>query len=285
MIGVLALLVIGLGLLAGSLPGMRLGPGQPFRLPENKDDIAALLASSDLPTRGFFWLRGILAVALIVYPIYIIISILSKHGRQRLINDLIRLGILALFLYLMNKRGVDLLNRMQSGLAVNALGAVEVPESVPLAVFSSTTPGWAPVALLAGGAVLLVAFIAVIAWWWFMPGGGGKGSVQDSALLQLSGEAQQAVEEIDAGAQVQDVVLRAYYRMEKILLDERKLARPEAMTTSEFAKSLNAQGFPGGAVNDLTRLFEAVRYGHQHLTADQQQRAVSALKAIALTHG
>ena len=52
------------------------------------------------------------------------------------------------------------------------------------------------------------------------------------------------------------------------------------MTPSEFAEALGRQGLPAGAINDLTHLFEAVRYGNQQPDPGMQQRALNAFRAI-----
>jgi hypothetical protein len=281
-IALLAVVLLGVAALAAGLPGMRLQDGRPFRLPASDEQAAEALGGDSAFQRGFVLARGLIAAAVIIYAIYIFVSLLTRQGRKRLFNDLIRLAVFVLCLYLLNTRGAELFNNFKLGGNLGGLGQATTDPSVPLALFSPSTPGWIPLGLLLAAATLLAAFVGVIAWWWFMPTRRGAAKA-DAARQLLSAEARQAVQDIEAGEQLEDVVLRAYYRMERILAEQRGLSRAEAMTPSEFADALGRQGLPKGAVNDLTHLFEAVRYGGKQLGPESQQRATNALRAITLT--
>lgn len=281
-IALLGVLLLGIAWLAAGLPGMHLQPGQPFRLPDAEQEAVEALGGMTGVQRGFIILRGLLAAAFIIYPIYIIVSLLTKQGRQRLINDMIRLAVIGLLLYLLHKRGADIFQNMGPAANLSVLGIATPGADVPLAVFDAAPPNWIPTALLAGGAALLAILIGSIAWWWFMPDHRQRAEPTD-LRQRLSDEAGQAVQAIQSGEEFQDVVLRAYYRMERILAEQQGLERPQGMTPSEFAESLGRQGFPKGAVGDLTHLFEAVRYGGKQLAPDAQQRAVNALNAIVIS--
>lgn len=82
-------------LLAMSLPGLVLHPGQPFSLGQTQsaapgDD--SLLSDP----RALVIFQGILALALIFFPVYVIVSLLTPEGRKRLMADAIVFGLLIL---------------------------------------------------------------------------------------------------------------------------------------------------------------------------------------------
>jgi hypothetical protein len=279
-LALLAAILLGLLALAASLPRLDLQQGQAFRLPEQAE-ITKILDEEQAGGRTFLALRIIIAVFIIFYPIYILISLLTKQGRRRLVNDFIRLAILGTLLLLLNRRVTPQEELPYPEVTPAALLLGTPNPNLPLSVFEDPTPPWAPTGILIFGAVLLAALAGAIAWWWFVPERAG-GSASLSTQEQLADQAGQAAQAIADGEDLQDVILRTYYRMERILSEERGVDRPQAMTPSEFAEALAGQGLPQGAVADLTHLFEAVRYGHVQSGPEMQQRAVNALRAIEM---
>jgi hypothetical protein len=68
--------------------------------------------------------------------------------------------------------------------------------------------------------------------------------------------------------------------MAQSLSEGRGLTRQAAMTPAEFAAALKGQGLPEMAVEELTHLFEAVRYGRQKPGPAAEAQAVACLNAI-----
>jgi hypothetical protein len=280
-IALLAALLLGLLALAAGLPGMLLKEGRPFRLPPNDAQTAEALGGDSNLKRGFVLSRGLVTVIVVVYALAILFSLLKKEGRRKFLTILARLGALALFLYVFNTRGFDIFKNFGLGGGQSPLTQNLANPVAPLARFNPATPRWIPQGLLLIAAVILAAWAGALAWWWFAPN--RPSTVRPSTARQkLSAEAEQAVQEIQAGEELEDVILRTYYRMERILAEQRGLARPEYMTPGEFAEALAQEGLPRGAVDDLTRLFEAARYGGKPLGPESQQRATNALRAIIL---
>ncbi|HUX20955.1 MAG TPA: DUF4129 domain-containing protein, partial [Spirochaetia bacterium] len=73
---------------------------------------------------------------------------------------------------------------------------------------------------------------------------------------------------------------RCYQRMGNALRRERQIEREAFMTAGEFEALLGAEGVPLGPVHELTRLFEAARYGDLRPTEGDERRAIEALGAI-----
>jgi hypothetical protein len=103
----------------------------------------------------------------------------------------------------------------------------------------------------------------------------------ETALHELAREAQTALDDLEAGVDLHDVIIRCYVEMGRVLAESRAIERPQGMTPHEFEEQLLALGLPSAPVSQLTRLFEATRYGRQTADPTQQQAAVAALQAIA----
>ncbi|MFD1597698.1 DUF4129 domain-containing protein [Halobellus rarus] len=58
------------------------------------------------------------------------------------------------------------------------------------------------------------------------------------------------------------------------------LDRPQSSTPGEFAAAAVDAGMDPDDVDELTRLFEAVRYGDERVTDARADRAVAALRRI-----
>jgi hypothetical protein len=89
-----------------------------------------------------------------------------------------------------------------------------------------------------------------------------------------------AIQAIESGQDFGDVVTRCYAEMVKVLLEERGLAREQAMTPQEFIEMLVNYGFPIDPLHSLTHIFEEVRYGHVAPSAEMMQTALTSLAAI-----
>jgi hypothetical protein len=86
---------------------------------------------------------------------------------------------------------------------------------------------------------------------------------------------------LEAGGELQDVILRCYAQMLDVLKRQRGIRRKEAMTPAEFATWLKAAGLPDRPVTRLTRLFERVRYGGISSGQAEAMEAIDCLNAIA----
>src|SRR6266540_3183094 len=104
-------------------------------------------------------------------------------------------------------------------------------------------------------------------------------------LLGQPALAQAAIESIQAGGDVQSVVLRCYLEMSQVLGQQRGIERAPAMTPREFARHLAASGVRDEHIQQLTRLFEGARYGAQPPSASDERAAVECLTAIVQAYG
>ncbi|MBP1693380.1 MAG: putative rane protein [Chloroflexi bacterium] len=281
-LAVLVIALAGLAALAIGLPRMDFKPGQIYRLPQESNSVIQMFSMASPEQRRFLTLRGLLTLILIVYPIYILISLLTQRGRKRLARDLAILFLLIVFLLWYNQTGEKFLSGLGKNAVIEPIQQSSEMGDIPLAVFDPSTAHWIPVVLLAGGAVLLAAMVGSIVWWLYTPGPRGGSTSLATPRQKIAAEAEQAVHAIEAGEEVKDVVLRTYYKLERILEEQRGVLRQQAATPSEFAESMGQYGLPKGAINELTHLFEEVRYGEVKTDSAMQRRALTAFNAIII---
>jgi len=98
----------------------------------------------------------------------------------------------------------------------------------------------------------------------------------------LEWEAEQALRALNEGQDLGNVILRCYRQMSQVLQEEQGIEREESMTAREFERMLEARGIPHSPVHQLTRFFEAARYGHWQPHADDEQKATECLSAIVV---
>ncbi|WP_255194336.1 DUF4129 domain-containing protein [Natronobeatus ordinarius] len=89
-----------------------------------------------------------------------------------------------------------------------------------------------------------------------------------------------AADRIAASDDVDNEVYRAWREMTRHL----EVDRPETSTPGEFAAAAVEAGMEREHVDELTRLFEAVRYGHRETTLEVEARAISILRTIEATY-
>ncbi|QCJ47448.1 DUF4129 domain-containing protein [Haloprofundus sp. MHR1] len=95
-------------------------------------------------------------------------------------------------------------------------------------------------------------------------------------VAALGAAAGRAADRIEADADTDNEVYRAWVEMTGLL----DVERPQTSTPEEFAVAAEDAGMARGDVRELTELFEYVRYGEGTVTADREERAVSALRRI-----
>jgi hypothetical protein len=123
----------------------------------------------------------------------------------------------------------------------------------------------------------LLAAVTLIGIWIF-----GSTLSRASAIDVVGLEAEKAWQELKTGVGLKGVIIKCYRQMSLALEKEQKIERKETMTTREFEDVLEAAGFPYDPIHQLTRLFEAVRYGNWQPTSMDEQNAIQCLEAIML---
>jgi len=164
-------------------------------------------------------------------------------------------------------------------------------QGAPEAGATTSAPG--PGAVLAVLAVLAALVLAYAAYRWFAgdavddpdsDGDADGASEDDSAVADdaLGAAAGRAAASLDgSGAPEDNEVVRAWRSLAAVL----PVARPASSTPREFAAAATAAGVDERDVEELTALFEAVRYGDRPADGERARRAVAALERVRAEHG
>ena len=150
----------------------------------------------------------------------------------------------------------------------NIPGPTAAPEVIAGA---ANVPGWVYVIASVILAVLLAA-VAVLAYRWFRTSG--------SSDHDMAAEARWALDALDRGVRLEDVIFRAYQQLCTTSSDRLGVRRHPDMTPTEYERVLARSGIPSSPLASLTRLFEKARYGSAPLGDDDEREAVAALRLI-----
>jgi hypothetical protein len=280
-IGIIALVILGT-----SLKQLVLKPGLPF------EDIWAFLINEfvggliqeyDMGSAvdvGFGQtivdiVRIAYTIALVCFPLAMIIVLLKKETRKRLLRSLIVMFLLAV-----------ILSRYLTNIPVEGTEDVvdaelmAPPDSRELETtiedeFNPTIPRWI-VLVITTVIVMTVTIIGIAIYRILYPP-----HENYEPLPQLSEQAQSAIVNLENGADFRNIILQCYAEMLRIVREYRGIQRNSAVTASEFISALVKLGLPEHAVTQLTRLFEEVRYGAKKLSYAQEQQAMGHLQLIA----
>lgn len=282
-IALLATAVVALFLLVVGLGQIELEPGLPlerilafliaqFRR-EGTAGVVPPLGGGDFIIDLF---RAIFLVALVLFPIGLVLVLLDPDARRRLLGTLIRMALLmALLSFLVSTREEELGFEGQEGLGMGPRDEFEFVEPLTPEAFSPTSVspwiGWG-LSLLAGLVVALVVYSVVNHI--------RKNRAAEAQLEQLARQAEAALVDLEAGGDYQDTIIRCYAEMSRIVREERGLHRDRAMTAREFVDYLLRARLPNAPVRRLTQLFEAARYGAGAHTPEDEEDAVASLRAI-----
>ncbi|SNR40153.1 DUF4129 domain-containing protein [Halorubrum vacuolatum] len=107
-----------------------------------------------------------------------------------------------------------------------------------------------------------------------------EGDTTTPDLAAVGRAAGEAADRIESGA-AENEVYRAWREMTEVL----DIDRPASSTPGEFATAAIDAGVQPEPVEELTAVFERVRYGGADPTGDREHRAVEALRRIEATHG
>ena len=131
----------------------------------------------------------------------------------------------------------------------------------------------------------LILLIVAILFWWLWRVWDQARQVEELPQKKLQRIVRASLDDLAEGAEWEDVIIRSYVEMGKVVNERRGIARDVEMTPHEFAQRLVSAGLPANPVRELTRLFERVRYSPH--TADEREvaRAVACLEEIAETFG
>ncbi len=224
---------------------------------------------------------GLLGVAALValYVFY------REHGLRELAKFAVGLVVLVGFVVLLAGWLPAFGDRGTNGTGLFGEGEISPPGGGPAG--SGDTEGLAtvdpPVVLLGLlGLVLLGAVVVVFRMTDDADRDPDPGPVDEPTpdVAAVGRAAGRAADRIAGDAEVTNEVYRAWREM----TDHLDVDNPAAATPAEFADAAVAAGMAGEDVDELTTLFEDVRYGAAPPTADRERRALDALRRVEATY-
>jgi hypothetical protein len=266
-------------LLAAGLSGLELLPGQPFTL-----SFLIGQAPTETEYQGPFLegdlllsvTRGIIIFFALLLPVIIILSIIYPEFRKRMLRRLISFVLFLLCLYLLLRLQPEILSPVEEIPPPDETAQIEGMPQEPTVESMPEPPQWlTPVASLCL-ALPVTALLAGLATRLLLH----RKRHPARPLIQLAQEAENAIEQLQAGADLRNTVIRCYTEMTHVLAEQRGIERRRNMTTREFEAHLRSMGLPDEPVKRLTRLFEDVRYGTKVPGKLEERQAITSLTAI-----
>ncbi len=205
-------------------------------------------------------------VMLIIFPLALLVTLLSREMRRRLLNDL-----KTVVFYLLLVAAILILRRRLSDIfAQQSLSGVDVGKlAVPDFVSSP------PALLVFLFAILLLVAMVAIGWiiW--------QRNRRTRRLDLIAFGAEETLADLHAGADFHNTIVAYYFNMCEILRRQQRVKRADSKTPSEFARRLEQIGLGGPEVHQLTSLFEKVRYGGESFNDADEEAAVECLTTIS----
>lgn len=273
----LAVLALGaLTVLAVSLENVSFNTAQHFA--QNEAEALAPISAEDVSeTWSAVPLWKHLAVwGLVAILVSLIGVLLSPELRKRLLVIFVRTSLIVLAtLFLFRTYGEQLFGWQPA--AASASQADDMSNAQPMPEFQPPEIS----SVFSYIVSLAFALVWILAIWMLYRGWQRYSSLNTKKSLdEIAQIARTSLNDLHAGRDSSDVIIKCYLRMSDVVADKRKLQREIAMTPQEFALRLERAGLPGDAVRRLTRLFETVRYGDRKSAPKDVNEAVSCLNTI-----
>jgi len=237
-------------------------------------NVAALLdqiASVSMWKHIVFWIG-------VFFIVLLLTALLPPELRKKLLWSVVRLALFALAVfYIVQHR--EAFGVLSSGEATFGEG-ISVPDPETVAQPAFAPPDLPPMlTYFISVAVLLLTF--GLLWLFGKKFASMRTRPQtDASLDDIAAAARQSLDELSAGENWHDAIVRCYARMNEAVSRRRGLHRDSAMTPDEFASHLTRSGLPAEPVQRLTRLFESVRYGARSAGDRERDEASACLSDI-----
>jgi hypothetical protein len=263
-----------LTLLAAGLSQLSFRPGRSFILSgDQAPDASSSAPAASMGDLGY-WRMLLTAIVLVVLGYFVLTLIFSAKLRWQILRRIAQVLLVVLLFYLILSRLIGTPERLLPPQpAADTPPPAQTPTGEPLPAFVAQPAPWLVALVSLTLAALLIAGI-----WYFW-------RRSRPVANPVTALAQAAIASIQAGGDVQSVVLRCYLEMSHVLGQQRGIERAPAMTPREFAQHLAASGVRDEHIQQLTRLFEGARYGAQPPSARDERAAVECLTAIVQAYG
>ena len=220
--------------------------------------------------------RALLAFFSIFTPLAILYLLISPKHRKHALRNVILLFVLFTFSCVLLYARPDLIKDVIPYLMLPPMPKAEWLPGELATPFNPIPPQWLTLVVSLGLVAFIVAVIISIARFVM-----SRRSSSGSPMQHLAKEASDAVEILQAGTDLKNIVIRSYYKMACIAGKLKGVRRNSGMTAQEFEQSLKDAGLPKEPLRQLTQLFEDVRYGTKVPSEKEERQAVRCLTAIA----
>jgi Domain of unknown function (DUF4129) len=262
----LLLTVLGTIVLAAAVTQLELAPGVPLPKPPEETIGQETGQTRSISISINTYLIAILESFLVLSLAFGVYKLIKKAPWKEILRPALFVGAAAVvvvgILFSLTRVHIDFQPQVPETLPP----AVDVPEPVMKPLPTGLT--WLVWVGLAAG----IVFLAI----WLSRRRANRMPSGDALEL----EALRAMQDLQAGSDLQNVIVRCYTQMSRLLQIEQGLERQGSMTAREFESLLEARGVPRDPVKQLTGLFEAARYGFRPPRAADEQIAFDSLSAI-----
>ncbi len=264
----LAIITIGMVVLSAGLVDLQFQPGQPIPGAEpSTESVTAASRTENKTPQIDKVLQFPLALAFALILLILIISLVKKAHLKRILN--LSLALVAVVLLAI------LLSRIKFPASDISYAEPSTLEPAPAVSYNIAPIGDPPQVLFNIVMVFILLGAAVLVIWLVWQTLHRR---QDDSPLVA--QAQAALQAIDKGDNLANIIVRCYLQMEKVAWEAQGIERPDSATPREFKTLLASQGIPLHPVRQLTGLFEKVRYGNKPLDRRDEQTAIESLSAI-----
>ena len=276
----LGVALVAMLLLASALPTLKMTPGKEIPLGSFRPDFGPAGGNGNFMDWFIVVLRVMMFILWGLIPLYIIYLIISPEARKQLLRDLARTLpiVLLLWFLLANRQGQQVFREIDMEFQKSFQEEAYPAPETEMPQFEANPPDWLVTVTSIGIAFAVTGMVVgvIYAIW--------RQRMLNAGLLKpldnIAQEAQNAIDAIQAGGDLRDVIQRCYLEMSRVIAENRNLQRGQDMTPHEFEVFLQGRGLPYEAVHQITSLFEAVRYGAFVPGRQDEAQAISSLNAI-----
>jgi hypothetical protein len=255
--------------LAASLSNLQLQPGTPFPGGVASDNDAQSVAPlpSSVQTYSIPLLQGIFALIFLILLINVAARLIVLVNIKRILQLALALVVLLILIYMLPGITPD-----QPAFFPDEASEISKPPSFEYPVTPLGQPPQILIQLVIIGIILGIGLLISMVVKQRL-----NSKKIEADLLQ---EAEEAVNALKAGEDLRNVILRCYMQMTHSLQEEQGIERASTMTVQEFERLLEYLGFPSVPLQQLTSLFEKVRYGKQEMSEKDERIAMDSLNEI-----
>jgi 4-amino-4-deoxy-L-arabinose transferase-like glycosyltransferase len=264
----LALAILGIGILAAGLSDLTFEsglaiPGSAVQSSGSSTEVTRLVQNDgNLP-----WLfQGMLGIGLVLLFFVFLVALFKKASKKRIGLTAAGLALLAVIFFILP----------QVKTAQQVSTQEDPSASLPLPYIYNIAPIGDPPSALVWFIVAGLVLVALGVCIWLLRMASRESQNEDLLALQAAS----AIQAIEAGQDIKNVIIRCYLQMERVVQEEKGFERKDAVTPREFEQYLVTSGIPNPPVIELTRLFEQARYGNQACEPKFEQDAIHCLTSI-----